>query len=126
MHADPGKRGEIVHLPTSASLNRSRSGKVFEAILHQTIQTGQNSFSFSLENSDIVNIYSSHPRKKMARLPKSTVVDFIERYFELHHLDRPQERFVKIKTNSTMNKGALLWLHSLPTAEGASVLIQIK
>ncbi len=101
-------------------------GKLFGAIFKTIVTDGAQGLSFSLDKEEKVEIFQVKPRRKIAALPKSAVAKFCERYLDLHVYDIPQERFVKIFSNSKMRGKVIIRAHSIPTSGGASFNLRVE
>jgi|GEM_PF-2380137 len=101
-------------------------GKLFGAIFKTITADNIQGLSFSLDKEESVDIFQIKPRKKITTLPRKTVEKFCERYLDLHVYDIPQERFVKIFSNSKIRGKIMIRAHSIPTSGGASFNLRVE
>lgn len=120
------EKSEDINLPTSMDLRKSRSGLVFDNLLREIFSKNAKQFDFSITSSENVNVFMGRPRRKVARLPKKIVEEFLDRYCEIDDYNSFQQRFVKIKQSSKIGIRTMLDLHLFPTHNGASIHIKIQ
>lgn len=108
------------------NLERYPEGKLFGAIFKTIVTDNAQGLSFSLDKEEKVEIFQVKPRRKIATLPRSAVAKFCERYLDLHIYEIPQERFVKIFSNSKMRGKIIIRAHSIPTSGGASFNLRVE
>jgi hypothetical protein len=95
------------------------------ALIKRIEKSGSDVMDFSLTSSDVVAINAGKPRRLLANLPKSNVLEILKLFFDIDDFESTQERFVKLSTNSKIISDRWIQVHSLPTYNGASVYIKI-
>lgn len=107
-------------------LETSLGGKVFALAFKRIAALGEKTLGFYIvDEKDFCQIYFGKPRKKLARIPKQSAIEFLCKHLELDIFDFPQERFVKLYLSSKMDVGWIVFAHTLPLAEGTSVYVKL-
>ena len=107
-------------------LETSPEGRLFSLAFKRIERLGENALGFYLFDANQSSpIYYGRPRKKLASVPKQNALEFLNKHLEIESLDFPQERFVKFYTSSKMDSGWIVFVHTLPLAEGASVYVKL-
>lgn len=107
-------------------LETTGAGRLIESALKRVVRLGSLSLNFYiLASSPSCNIFFGKPRKRLAQIPKASALEFLSKHLEIENTEFPQERFVKLYSNSKMDSGWVIFAHVLPLAEGASIYIRI-
>lgn len=107
-------------------LETTSSGKLFDLAFKRIKCLGANALNFYImDDAPNCTIHFGKPRKKLSEIPKSRAVEFLSNHLELDIFDFPQERFVKLYSSSKMDYGWVVFVHSLPLAEGVSVYVRL-
>lgn len=107
-------------------LETSPGGKLFALAFKRVMALGEKTINFYIfEGEDNCQLYFGKPRKKLAKIPSSSATEFLSKHLEIDLFDFPQERFVKLYLNSKMDVGWVVFAHSLPLAEGASLYVKL-
>lgn len=107
-------------------LETSPEGRLFSLAFKRIERLCENALGFYVfEAEQNCPLYYGKPRRKLANIPKQSALEFLNKHLEIENLDFPQERFVKFYTSSKMDSGWMVFVHTLPLAEGASVYIKL-
>ena len=119
--------GKLNNKPKSqaAQSDLTAEERVLIALIKRVEKEGTESLEFSINETDQVMVRTGKPRKSLANLPKSSIVEILRRFFDIDNFKTTHERFVKLSTNSKIISDRWIQVHSLPTADGASVYVRI-
>jgi nucleoid DNA-binding protein len=107
-------------------LETSAGGKLFDLAFKRVWRLGQRSLGFYLlSNEESCQLHYGKPRRKLAQVPRRSALEFLSSHLEIDDFDFPQERFVKLYSSSKMDTGWIVFAHTLPLAEGASIYIRL-
>lgn len=107
-------------------LETTDEGKFFDLAFRDLLRRGEKSLNvYFEENNTICRIISGKTRSKCFKVPEKIAKKFFSHHLEMDELSVPQERFVKLHSNSKMNSGWIICAHCLPLVQGSSVYVKI-
>ncbi|OQA52610.1 MAG: integration host factor subunit alpha [candidate division WS2 bacterium ADurb.Bin280] len=111
---------------TGRFLETSNGGKFFDLTLRNLEKNSSDSLNLYFDNqSNSCRMILGKNRLRPLQVPRRLIEEILINHLELEDFGLPQERFVKLHSNSKMERGWLLSVHSLPLEREVSVYVKI-
>lgn len=123
---EPIKKSSEKPLITHRFLDSTGEGRIFSLIFKRIKKLNSSTINFYLfDQNKTCQVFYGKPRSKLGIIPKQTAISFLRNHLEIDNFDLPQERFVKFYSSSKMDIGWIVFVHTLPLAEGSSVYVKL-